>query len=78
MLFNGGGSQQYAADNGGIDPLLAEFQVNKGSFDWINHTWDHPERRPGVRACRLHRVRDHQEHQLGRPGRQQWDRADSV
>ncbi len=42
MLFNGGGSQQYAADNGGVDPLLTEFQVKKGSFYWINHTWDHP------------------------------------
>lgn len=42
MLFNGGGSQQFAADNNGSDPLLAEFQVKKGSFHWINHTWDHP------------------------------------
>ncbi len=42
MLFNGGGSQQFAADNGGTDSLLAEFQAKKSSFGWINHTWDHP------------------------------------
>jgi hypothetical protein len=42
MLFNGGGSQQYAADHGNTDPLLAEFQAKKGSFGWVNHTWDHP------------------------------------
>ena len=41
---------QYAAGNGGTDPLLAEFKKtdpasNKpyaNDFGWINHTWDHP------------------------------------
>jgi len=42
MLFNGGGSTAYAADHGGNDPLLADFQLKKGSFGWVNHTWDHP------------------------------------
>ena len=42
MLFNGGGSQQYASDNSGSDPLLTAFQADKGDFGWINHTWDHP------------------------------------
>ncbi|HEY1713481.1 MAG TPA: hypothetical protein VGG07_11300 [Solirubrobacteraceae bacterium] len=42
MLFNGGGSSEYAANNGGTDPLVATFQANKGNFGWINHTWDHP------------------------------------
>ena len=48
-LFNGGGSAQYAADNGS-DPLLAEFKKTDpatgkpytSDFGWINHTWDHP------------------------------------
>jgi hypothetical protein len=41
MLFNGGGSEQYAAEHG-PDLLLAAFQANKSSFGWVNHTWDHP------------------------------------
>jgi hypothetical protein len=41
MLYNGGGSQQYIADNGS-DPLLSAFQADKNDFGWINHTWDHP------------------------------------
>ena len=49
-LFNGGGSVQYAAANGGTDPLLAEFDKTDpvtgkpytSDFGWINHTWDHP------------------------------------
>ena len=49
-LFNGGGSTQYAADNGGTDPLLAEFKKTDpatgkpytSDFGWINHTYDHP------------------------------------
>ena len=49
-LFNGGGSVQYAAANGGTDPLLAEFNKTDpatgkpytSDFGWINHTWDHP------------------------------------
>jgi hypothetical protein len=41
MLFNGGGSVQYAGEHGS-DPLLAAFQKYKSSFGWISHTWDHP------------------------------------
>jgi hypothetical protein len=41
MAFNGGGSDQYVADHGS-DPLLTSMQAVKGSFGWINHTYDHP------------------------------------
>jgi hypothetical protein len=41
MLFNGGGSVQYAGEHGS-DPLLTAFQKYKGSFGWVSHTWDHP------------------------------------
>jgi hypothetical protein len=50
QLFNGGGSVAYQADNGGTDPLLAEFQKNDPAtnkpyaddFGWISHTYDTP------------------------------------
>ncbi|MFZ1153924.1 MAG: hypothetical protein WAN93_03355, partial [Solirubrobacteraceae bacterium] len=42
MLFNGGGSVQYAEEHGGVDPLLTSFAAHKESFGWISHTWDHP------------------------------------
>jgi hypothetical protein len=42
MLFNGGGSKQYAEEHGGTDPLLTSFAAHKESFGWISHTWDHP------------------------------------
>jgi hypothetical protein len=41
MLFNGGGSTQYAAEHGS-DPLITAFVANAKSFGWVNHTWDHP------------------------------------
>jgi hypothetical protein len=41
MLFNGGGSTQYAEEHG-TDPLLTAFAAHKSSFGWVNHTWDHP------------------------------------
>jgi hypothetical protein len=41
-LFNGGGSVQYAEQNGGRDPLLTAFQANKATFGWVSHTYDHP------------------------------------
>ena len=41
MLFNGGGSTQYAAEHGS-DPLLTAFVAHKNSFGWVSHTWDHP------------------------------------
>jgi hypothetical protein len=42
MLFNGGGSTQYAEEHGGTDPLLTAFVAHKSSFGWVSHTWDHP------------------------------------
>ncbi|MEV6235644.1 hypothetical protein [Lentzea sp. NPDC051838] len=44
MLYNGGASAQYLADNGGLfDPLLLSFQLNGlGQFRWVNHTYTHP------------------------------------
>ena len=58
QLFNMGGTAAYQADNGGSDPLLAEFQTNctsncgpgnagegkpyADSFGWISHTYDTP------------------------------------
>lgn len=41
MVFNGGGSVQYAQENGS-DPLLPAFQAIKSQVGWINHTYDHP------------------------------------
>jgi hypothetical protein len=43
LLFNGSGSGEYAAAHAGSDPLLTAAQKYKGTFGWINHTWDHPE-----------------------------------
>jgi hypothetical protein len=50
QLFNGAGSTNYQAENGGTDPLLAQFQAtDPGSsqtyaadFGWISHTYDTP------------------------------------
>jgi hypothetical protein len=50
QLFNGGGSVEYQADNGGVDPVLAEFQKEDpetkkpyaDSFGWLSHTYDTP------------------------------------
>jgi hypothetical protein len=42
MLFNGGGSTQYAEEHSSTDPLLTAFAAHKSSFGWISHTWDHP------------------------------------
>ena len=50
QLFNGGGSVEYQEDNGGIDPVLAEFQKEDpetkkpyaDSFGWLSHTYDTP------------------------------------
>ena len=41
-LFNGGGSDQYAEEHEGRDPLLRAFQEDKRAFGWVNHTFDHP------------------------------------
>jgi hypothetical protein len=42
MLFNGGGSDQYAAEHAGSDPLLSEFKKDSADFYWLSHTYDHP------------------------------------
>ncbi|HYV15898.1 MAG TPA: hypothetical protein VE972_07750 [Conexibacter sp.] len=49
-LFNGGGSVAAAEANGGSDPLLAAFQANKTAFNWISHTYDHPNLDCSTRA----------------------------
>ena len=50
QLFNGGGSVAHQEDNGGTDPVLAEFQKNDPAtgkpyaddFGWLSHTYDTP------------------------------------
>jgi Immunoglobulin I-set domain len=50
QLFNGGGSVEYQAEHGALDPLLAEFQKTDpatgkpyaDSFGWLSHTYDTP------------------------------------
>ncbi|HEV7773600.1 MAG TPA: hypothetical protein VGO48_09980 [Conexibacter sp.] len=42
MVFNGGGSVEYAEAHEGRDPLLTAFRSNAAAFGWINHTYDHP------------------------------------
>jgi hypothetical protein len=50
QLFNGGGSVEYQADNGGTDPVLGEFQATDPAtgksyaddFGWLSHTYDTP------------------------------------
>ena len=42
MLFNGGGSDAYAAEHAGSDPLLSEFKKDSSDFYWLSHTYDHP------------------------------------
>jgi hypothetical protein len=41
MMYNGGGSEQAIAQNGS-DPLTTAALANKGSFRWVNHTFEHP------------------------------------
>jgi hypothetical protein len=42
LLFNGGASEQYVADNNKPDPLLAAYQPIVNQFRWVNHTYTHP------------------------------------
>ncbi|MFI9323630.1 hypothetical protein ACIGXI_28150 [Kitasatospora aureofaciens] len=42
FLFNGGPSLDYAAANGGTDPLTTALLANKNSFMWLDHTYQHP------------------------------------
>ncbi len=40
LVFNGGGSDEYRAENGS-DPLADVLLGNRRSFRWINHTFNH-------------------------------------
>jgi hypothetical protein len=42
MVFNGGGSVEYAAEHERRDPLLTALRERAATFGWINHTYDHP------------------------------------
>ncbi|WP_428957267.1 hypothetical protein [Streptomyces sp. cg35] len=42
MVFNGGGSEMFKADNGGTDALAAQLLADKSTYRWVNHTYDHP------------------------------------
>ncbi|MCS0634885.1 hypothetical protein NX801_04260 [Streptomyces sp. LP05-1] len=41
LAFNGGGSVEHRADNGGADPMADRFVADRDAFRWINHTYDH-------------------------------------
>jgi hypothetical protein len=41
MVFNGGGADEFRADNG-ADPFADAILANKAAFRWINHTFTHP------------------------------------
>ncbi|MCU1458351.1 MAG: hypothetical protein JWL73_2443, partial [Actinomycetia bacterium] len=41
FAFNGGGSDEWAASHGGVDPLKPAILANKSSFNFINHTFTH-------------------------------------
>ncbi|WP_415948505.1 hypothetical protein [Streptomyces sp. KLOTTS4A1] len=42
MVYNGGGSVQYKAANGGSDPMAQRLIADKDRYRWVNHTYDHP------------------------------------
>ncbi|MDX6717293.1 MAG: hypothetical protein QOH30_3851, partial [Baekduia sp.] len=43
FAYNGGGSELWKVDNNTTtDPLVTAIMANKGSFGFINHTYDHP------------------------------------
>ncbi|MFI6337881.1 hypothetical protein [Streptomyces sp. NPDC050535] len=42
MVFNGGGSEDYKAENGGADPTANQLIADKSAFRWVNHTYKHP------------------------------------
>ena len=41
FVFNGAGSVDAIAENGS-DPLTTSLLQNRSKFNWINHTWSHP------------------------------------
>ncbi|MFD5627148.1 MULTISPECIES: hypothetical protein [unclassified Streptomyces] len=42
MVFNGGGSEDFKAENGGADPTADRLIADKNAFRWVNHTYKHP------------------------------------
>jgi hypothetical protein len=43
MVFNGGGSDEFRAENAGADTLADALLPNVSAFHWINHTFTHPQ-----------------------------------
>jgi hypothetical protein len=41
LVFNADGTVQYAADNGGSDPMANALLAAQSQFHWTNHTWSH-------------------------------------
>ena len=41
FAYNAYGSDEYATENGGQDPLKTAFLANKTRFNWIDHTYSH-------------------------------------
>ncbi|MGA5701352.1 hypothetical protein [Peterkaempfera bronchialis] len=41
FAYNGGGSEDFKAENGGSDPLAHQFITDQASFRWLNHTYTH-------------------------------------
>ncbi|WP_328868975.1 hypothetical protein OHT76_02135 [Streptomyces sp. NBC_00287] len=41
LAYNGAGSVEHRADNGGADPLADRFVDERAEFRWINHTYTH-------------------------------------
>ena len=43
FLFNGGGSEDWKSDNNTTtDPLVNAFVADQSSYNFVNHTYDHP------------------------------------
>ena len=41
LAYNGGGSEEWTAENGGTDALAAQLLADKAKFRWMNHTYTH-------------------------------------
>lgn len=41
LVFNGGGSADYVAANGGTDPLAQQLIADKDTYRWVDHTYNH-------------------------------------
>jgi hypothetical protein len=42
MVYNGGGSELFKEENGGVDPLAQQLTSDKNAYRWVNHTYNHP------------------------------------